>query len=499
MSIKGFKINDKIEKIDYESLENRPFYTKTVNEIDGNIIIPLQEVEGASSELEGYLNFALEELDSKLTSIVDKGQYNLTIDGTTEQITTIYNSDMECFLFGNLNIIGMGDSTGETYVGIIFAQYSDHDGLSASLILTLPATETTHTIELSHIGDAVPIIVEDAYSFEAMDNGVGRYFTNIWEASFEGDNVYNLTFDDEIYEGLSWIYHEDSGMNYLGNPYLVRIGDDTGEKYFLARIPQDDGSAMLLMATSYEAGDYTVSLEKSLVKTSEIIHKIDSKYLDVSHIEKDMDKLQNNLDKLNNFVGTSYSEQLYERYGLNRSEYPYIIITVFYMFVDSDIDNDDECKISLYFTKSFPNFSSIDDYVIQLHKNDYQKIFLTFTGNFKENWEDVELKTIINHLVQASDSDVVISSDYITHLYPKSVKYVYYNYEDKVMNELTNSSMLDADVSTLQSEVCNIKSTLTKKLVPDGLIVNSTTANSTKKFKITVDDNGTISAVEVME
>ena len=286
MSIKGFKINDKIEKIDYESLENKPFYTETITEINRDII-PLQEVEGVSDGMpEGYLGFILEELDSdsmkKLVSIADKGQYNLTIDGTTEQITTIFDSDTESFLFGNLSIAGMGDDTGEIYVGMIYVGYDEKDGLSAYLTLILQTTETTHTIGLSHIGDVAPIIAEDTYSFENIEGGTGHYFTNMWEASFEGDNVYNLTFDDEIYEGLSWIYHEDSGLDFLGNLSIMGMGDDTGEKYLLARIPQDDGSVVLTMVTSCEAGNYTVSLEKSLVKTVEIIHKIDNKYLDVN-------------------------------------------------------------------------------------------------------------------------------------------------------------------------------------------------------------------------
>ena len=35
--------------------------------------------------------------------------------------------------------------------------------------------------------------------------------------------------------------------------------------------------------------------------------------------------------------------------------------------------------------------------------------------------------------------------------------------------------------------------------IPEALILHSTTANSTKKFKITVDDTGTLSATEVTE
>ena len=268
-------------------IKNRPFYSEITTEIDTNIIIPSQEVEGEILDdmPEGYLGFILDELDSdlvkKLASIVDKGQYNLTIDGTTEQITTTFNSDTECFFFGNLSILGIGDDTGEAYIGAIDVQYNDHDGLSASFILVSQTTETTHTIGLSHISDVVPIIAKDTYSFEAMGDGAGRYFTNIGEASFEGDNVYNLTFDDESYESLSWIYHEDSELDYLGNPSITGMGDDTGEKCLLVRIPEDDGSVTLLMATSCEAGDYIVSLEKSLVKTIETIHKIDNKYLDI--------------------------------------------------------------------------------------------------------------------------------------------------------------------------------------------------------------------------
>lgn len=473
-------------------IKNRPFYSEITNEIDTNIIIPLQEVEGVTFDgmPEGYLAFILDELDSdlvkKLASIVDKGQYNLTIDGTTEQITTVYDSGAGGFLFGNLSIIGIGDDTGETYIGMIDVQYNDHDGYSGTVTLVLQTTETTHTIGLSYIGDVVPIIVEDTYSFKKIEGNTAYYFTNMWEASFEGDNVYNLTFDDESYEGLSWIYHEDSKLDYLGNLSIVGIGDDTGEKCLLGRILQGDGRVALAMITSCEAGDYTVSLEKSLVKTSEIIHKINSKYLDVSHIEKDMDKLQNNLDKLQNFVGTSYSEQLYERYGINRSEYPCITI-----ISSSNSSTTGGFNIKFCFSEKPPRFDASTS-EFKFFGDDHYKAFSLRESPTK----DSKLKTIVNHLVQVSDTNVM--PEYRFNFMASGGYYIYYNYEDEKMNELTNSLIFDLGVSTLQSEVCNIKGTLTKDSL-DGIIINSTTEGSKKKFKITVDDNGTISATKITE
>ena len=58
---------------------------------------------------------------------------------------------------------------------------------------------------------------------------------------------------------------------------------------------------------------------------------------------------------------------------------------------------------------------------------------------------------------------------------------------------------MDADPEiTWDGSTGEIK-TLDEKFLPpvSGLIVKSSTANSTKKFKITVDDSGTIRATEV--
>ena len=272
-------------------IKNRPFYSEITTEIDTNIIIPSQEVEGETLDegFEGYMFFSLNELDSdsikKMASITNKGQYNLTIDGKPEHISTVYNPGRGSFLFGDLSILGIGDSTGEPYTGEIAVEYDERDGYIGNFELVFQTTETTHTIGLSHIGDVVPIIAKDTYSFETIEGSTGHYFTNMWEASFEGDNVYNLTFDDESYEGLSWVHHKGSGVDCLGNLSIAGIGVDTKEKCLLVKEPQDNGSVELAIITSCEAGNYTVSLEKSLVKTIETIHKMDSKYIDTPYTE----------------------------------------------------------------------------------------------------------------------------------------------------------------------------------------------------------------------
>ena len=433
-------------------IKNRPFYTETITEINGDII-PLQEVRGEAPDgtPEGYLQFSIDSIE-KIATIVDKGQYNLIIDGVPEPITTIFSPDMGAFLFGNLSIVGMGDSSEESYVGVIATRYDEKDGFITEFMILLPTTEPTHTIGLSHMGDGAPIIAKGTYSFENIDGITGHYFTNIWEPCVEDDGVYNLTFNGEFYEGLSWSYDEASGIAYLGNPSIAEIGDDNGKNYLLARIGQGDGSAMLLMATSCEADDYMVSFEKSLVKTIETIHKIDGKYLNISHIETGMDKLQN-------LVGNSYSEQLYEHYGINRNKYPYITIS----FKPS--------YITLFFSTERPFINNLGDarneLIIGGDKYTIRTSIIN-TDNF------IKGETVINHLLQVPASEVKYEAMMYT-IRPETEYGCFYNYDNEFMSKLTNCLRLDLDLPTLQSEVYDIKNTLANMDTDDGSSVELVT------------------------
>ena len=259
-------------------IKNRPFYSegeKTEIVVDREII-PLQEVEfSAENAPEGCLIALCTTSTVSAPAILSKS-LNLTIDGTTYSVSTTRIGKGSAF--GNLGLIGEGEATSDPFVGMIGL----NDEGAVEFVIAYQTTETTHTIGLSYVGDTAPIIEEGIYPFENINGAIQHRFTNLWEACVEVDGVYNLTFDSEVYEGLSWLYHDNSGCFYLGNLSIANMGDDTEEKYILFRVVEDDGSVMLSMGTSYEAGDYTVSLEKVLpttTVTTEVLHKIDPKFI----------------------------------------------------------------------------------------------------------------------------------------------------------------------------------------------------------------------------
>jgi hypothetical protein len=248
-------------------IKNRPFYSETKTEINRDII-PLQEVEFISVDcgVEGYLCGLIEYSDISVLEIVEKGQYNLTIDDTTYPITM---TDIEGYLsFGNLSIVGLSDyDSGEAFYGAIGTDNCFH--------ILLKTAETNHTIGLSHIGDYAPIITEGVYSFADMEGMCGMaQWDDDWGFTHEDGEKYNLTINDVLYKNLELIQNDIVGY-VAGNLALAGLGDNTGEDYLVAF-----GGYGITICTP-TAGDYTISLEKSLLKTTETIYKIDSKYLDI--------------------------------------------------------------------------------------------------------------------------------------------------------------------------------------------------------------------------
>ena len=243
-------------------IKNRPFYSEIIETINDEII-PLQEIE--FEELEGLEGMLI--CSCPISQIlVENGQYNLVIDDRIEQIT-VSQQEEDIFVFGNLSLVGAGDDTGEDYVGTVV--YGDNQ-----FNLAYKTTETTHTIGLFYIDNMAPIIGENTYTFENNDG----FTTHVWTFpdgyNFSENDIYNLTFNNETYENLTWFYYQDTLC--IGNLALVGDDNDTGENYLLA----SDGS-MVILATSLPAGEYSVYFEKSLISIDEVVNKIDNKYLDI--------------------------------------------------------------------------------------------------------------------------------------------------------------------------------------------------------------------------
>lgn len=272
------EIDDKVENLDYENLKNKPFYSEIVTDINKDII-PLQKIElmGGDEAPEGVVGASL--LLSNTSPIIPNVLYNFTFDDEIIQVKFMYFEGN--FLAGNLGMAGMGEDTGESY--LIGLTYDDEDLDNPMLALYSAATEGEHTIGLSYIGDTIPLIQEDTYNFELQYDSEEDYYyyDTYWEEFFglrpQDGEKYKFTFGDMVCE-ITPVYDDNYEACLAGNLHLDdKDAEDTGENYFLL-IYED-----YIVIRPLNEGEYTVSLEKVLQSTTkEIVHKIDSKYLDIN-------------------------------------------------------------------------------------------------------------------------------------------------------------------------------------------------------------------------
>lgn len=274
------EIDDKVENLDYQNLKNKPFYSEI-----NKYIIPLQEIEFVSGDGEGLPEgVAVAELElSNIISVATNVLYNFTFDDEITQVKFIKDDDSGLFLGGNFGIIDIGEDTGEPYI-ILFG-YGDGYLDSPAFCLYVITTEGKHTIGLSYIGDPVPLIPEGIYNFKEDEYGHYCHYWEKFSGRLQEGEKYKFTFDNTTYE-ITFTYDRDGDIykNYevyrSGNLYLFnRELEDTGENYCILI----DWFGIYIY-TSTE-GDYTVSFE--IPQVTEIIHKIDNKYLDIPQIEPD--------------------------------------------------------------------------------------------------------------------------------------------------------------------------------------------------------------------
>lgn len=155
MSIKGFTFNNgELEKYDYNSLDNRPFYSEYK---------PMTSIL-ETKEYEFVEESGIRALSLDLTSlppIIAGTPYNFTFGNETVQITFVLNDgDLEA---GNRYIDYSGyEDTGENYY--IRIRTSAEGGYTVIIYTTEPAG--TYTVGLSYISDNVPLILNGTYTFD---------------------------------------------------------------------------------------------------------------------------------------------------------------------------------------------------------------------------------------------------------------------------------------------------------------------------------------------
>jgi hypothetical protein len=262
---------DQADETAADYIKNRPFYSMMAHEI-----VPLQEAvfNTPIGYPDGYVVANLPV--SKTFPIIPDVPYSFTFDGVITQVVGTY---MDGFVaFGNLSVEGAGDDTGEPY--LLGCVYSDGDPSDPRFVVYYKTTEGTHTVGFSYTEEIIPIVANNQYAFI---NNKG-YIYYIWDEfigiHLQDNEKYKFTLNNEIYE-ITPLYDEDFSKTayFAGNPRIIDENyPDTGEKYLL--MFTFDQIEAYLSADLFDAGDYTIAIEKIVQQNStEIIYKIDEKYL----------------------------------------------------------------------------------------------------------------------------------------------------------------------------------------------------------------------------
>lgn len=200
--------------------------------------------------------------------------YNVNFDGNTYEFTATEHPDFSA--------VSIGDMTQYPFEMLYIDGY---------LILgsTIPGI---HAISLTNVTDNTQIIVKEYI-------GDYTFYDNIDIFNLQADQTYTVTWDDEIY---SCIAKDIGDYIFIGNPIYAYLDDwnipsikNTNEPFFIAINKLYDWSGMYL--------DYGKSHTISISTTETVVHKLDSKYLNLPENLATMDQVE----EVRNYADSAYN------------------------------------------------------------------------------------------------------------------------------------------------------------------------------------------------
>lgn len=290
----------------------------------------------------------------------------------------------------------------------------------------------------------------------------------LWPPTFNAveGSTYIVKFDGTEYECSCIRLGGEGGPLVLGNLSIPEVGDDTGEPFIMIY------SGQWSIFSSDSATEHTISISDKQVSLS----KIDEKYLPESAFTNaEWTKISNKIvDYKQQSLSLSVSgEQIKIRSGASTSDNK---INDKLKFEDGMV-----YKINGSITFHSPPEAGGTAYTLYVNGNYTCSNGLVKFGSLYESY----YKKYIQVGLYSSSSDD--TSFYYGNLYVVSALPVSKTYTFDINITVTEEAKPLPDICVCE----NIQR------VGDDVVIPSSTKGSTKKFKITVDDTGAISATEV--
>ena len=295
-----------------------------------------------------------------------------------------------------------------------------------------------------YTGDPVETVFAEESTVEFSDVDGFYMGTSEWTSLPIDGETYKVSWDGTIYECICIAY---GGLSVLGNLSIVGAGSDTGEPFVVST----SSNNALVIYTANTSASHTFSISGL---APEVV-KIDEKYLpDTIATKSEVEVAQNTANSNKEVIHSAFSSSFtftFDKQTSGRAT-----------FVCNGI-----------------NYYKISDF------NPAPENVISFNGTAENGDEQSSIKIGSNCVeyglfivVASSGSCSLPITDTFTSNFVASSAGLYASY---VKGNTPNTA------ETGQFTMMNM----------DGLTIKSSTANSTKRFRITVDDTGTLKATEV--
>lgn len=408
--------------------------------------------------------------------LIAGGHYIVTWNGEKYEMTAYMEED-DTICIGNSGLIGFSTVTDDPFVIYSLAgtswctvhkESSDTEAITIQIesvevveynkmpIEYMPeeAQMRTHWIEKG--GE---IILQETVVAIGND-GLGEF---AYSCNIEDGRPYVISYNGESYK----VTAKQMGMEgkyglLLGNSYPIN-GTDTGEPFALGYSPDVSAFLVILM-------DGTVSTDVTFsITTDDYVHTLDNKYLGI------LEEIPSN-------------KVTWDGNTAGRDSISISTLGVYYKISD-EVPRIEDFQNGGYFKVTANDMESIKEF-----PSDEISIWQSTNSSFSNCFSVLD-----------SDSTFIIVVYGELAGYPDATPGIY------ALSITTDDVIAYVSEIVLNKPIPNIKKNAIKKeyippipeeCLPESVksvVMRSSTAGSTKKFKITVDDSGTISAIEVTE
>lgn len=352
-----------------------------------------------------------------------------------------------------------------------------------------------------YTGDPVETVLVEESTVTFEDDG-GIYMGQL-ELTFSATvgETYKVSWDGTTYECACVDY---SGTTVIGNLSIIGVGSDTGEPFLMFV-----NNGLLAIGTADTASYHTFSISGMLPK----VVKIDEKYLpdnlaNKSEVEKalytanDAKAIAENakidpIDSIFKYPSTLFSKSgefigWYE--AMPRLRYDETEGGFRLNYRESHYTSLEDIPFYKFICNEYLNFSGLgaDDYIMFLNVwNSGDKKFVDGTA--------INTKGNVFHIKSNKVDPSTVTGIFFELVMPE---YMILNSSTANSTKKFHITVNDTGALSVSSGPTEAMEIATKKYVDDKisdkeLILSSSTAGSTKKFKLTIDDTGTLTASEI--